>query len=328
MFVFGCDVSKATLDIAWYDEELGRWFTLSNIPNTRAGFRKMLQWMRKVCAAELQDISLVIEATCVYHQPLAEYAYTAGVTVFVTNPARAAEHARSQNQLNKTDKLDAQGLQLYGRHLQNCHEYVPHCASVQVLQALLSRLRQLDVDLLRERNRLEKTPFVQNSQSMSASLKRHIKYLEKEKSRIQTQIEAVIEQHDRLRHVQKLLLSIIGIGPLTSQALLPLLYRNQFTDARQLAAYLGLTPVHKHSGTSLHKRGRLSGRGDRHLRAQLYMPAVSASRYDPAMRARYKELIARGKAPKQALTAIMRKLVHVCYGVVKNDQDYKCPIAA
>jgi transposase len=271
---------------------------------------------------------LVLEATCVYHQPLAEYAYTAGVTVFVTNPGRAAEHARSQNRLNKTDKLDAQGLQHYGRDLHNCHEHVPHSASVQALQALLSRLSQLNGDLRRERNRLEKAPFVPGSGALSASLKRHIKYLEKEKDRIQVQIDTLINEHDRLRHVQKRLLSIKGIGSLTSQALIPLLYRDQFTDARQLAAYLGLTPVHKHSGTSLHKRGRLSGRGNRDLRAQLYMPAVCASRYDPAMQARYRELIARGKAPKQALTAIMRKLVHVCYGVVKNDQDYQCPMAA
>ncbi|MFK8029506.1 MAG: transposase [Gammaproteobacteria bacterium] len=120
------------------------------------------------------------------------------------------------------------------------------------------------------------------------------------------------------------MLSIKGIGTLTSQALIPLLYRDQFTDARQLAAYLGLTPVHRHSGTSLHQRDRLSGRGNSALRAQLYMPAVCASRHDPAIRARYNELIARGKAPKQALTAIMRKLVHICYGVVKNDQDYRC----
>ncbi len=328
MFVFGCDVSKATLDIAWFGEESGRWFILSNIPNTRAGYRKLLQWMRKTCAAQVQDMSLVIEATCVYHQPLAEYAYTAGVTVFVTNPGRAAEHARSQNRLNKTDKLDAQGLQHYGRHLQKCHEYVPHSAPVQGLQALLSRLRQLNDDLQRERNRLEKVPFVPGSQPLSASLKRHIKCLEKEKGRIQAQIDALINEHEPLRHVQKRLLSIKGVGPLTSQALIPLLYRDQFTDARQLAAYLGLTPVHKHSGTSLHKRGRLSGRGNRYLRAKLYMPAVCAIRYDPAMRARYLELIARGKAPKQALTAIMRKLIHVCYGVVKNDQDYQCPIAA
>ncbi|MFK8028943.1 MAG: transposase [Gammaproteobacteria bacterium] len=160
MFVFGCDVAKATLDSAWLDEDPGRWSTQSNTPNTPAGYRKLLRWMCSTCKAEPQDLCLVLEATCVYHQPLAEYAYTAGVTVVVANPGRAAEHARSQNRLNKTDKLDAQGLQHYGRHLQKYHEYVPHSASVQVLQALLSRLRQLDGDLRRERNRLEKTPFI------------------------------------------------------------------------------------------------------------------------------------------------------------------------
>lgn len=322
MHVFGCDVSKKTLDVAWFDEQGDRWYTRSNVPNSRAGFRQLIQWMRKTANASACDLRLVLEATCVYHQPLAEYAYTAGVTVWVCNPGRASEHARSQNRLHKTDTLDAKGLQHYGRSYENAHEYVPHSAPVQALQALLSRLRQINEDLRREGNRLEKTPFIAASGALSASLKRHITYLEKEKARIQTQINTLIDEHDRLRHVQQRLLSITGIGPLTSQSLIPLLYRDQFTQARQLAAYLGLTPVHKQSGTSLNKRGRLSGRGNRHLRAQLYMPAVCASRHDPAMRARYRELIARGKAPKQALTAIMRKLVHICYGVVKNDQDY------
>lgn len=326
MNMSACDVSKATLDVAWFDEDSGRWHEKARVPNQRKGFVSLLKWMRSRSKNASEPLCLVLEATCVYHLPLANYMHQAGVRVIVTNPGRAAEYASSQNRLNKSDRLDARGLQQYGRQLENAHDYVPHSPEIQALQALLSRLRQLDEDLLRERNRLEKCPFIPSSKAQTTSIRRQLRFLEKEKRRVQKQVDELIEQHSDLQRIQQRLISIKGIGKLTSQWLLPLLYREQFQSARQLAAYLGLTPVHKSSGTSLKKRGQLSGRGNRTIRSRLYMPAVCALRYDPAMAHFYDTLIARGKAPKQAITAIMRKLVHTCYGVVKNDEDYRCPM--
>lgn len=326
MYMIGCDVAKATLDAAWLDENAGHWHDKNKIPNQRGGFAKLLSWMRKTCDCAPEELCLVIEATGVYHVHLANYAYDAGVQVIVTNPGRAADHASSQNRLNKTDRLDARGLQHYGRQLEKRHEYVPHSQEIQALQAMLSRLRQLDQDWIRENNRLEKCPFIPQSQLQTASIKRQLRHIRQEKTRLQDAVDKLIAEQPQLSHIQRLLVSIKGIGKLTSQWLLPLLYRGQFESARQLAAYLGLTPVHKSSGTSLNRRGRLSGRGNRDMRSRLYMPAVCASTHDPAMAGFYDSLIRRGKTPKQALTAVMRKLVHICYGVVKNDQEYQCPV--
>jgi len=328
MHFLACDVAKTTLDVAWFDESHGRWVERSTIANNGRGFRSLLSWMQASCNATTEELCLVLEATGVYHQPLADYAYHAGLRVIVTNPGRAAEHASSHNRLNKNDRLDARSLQGYGRQLENAHDYVPHSPEIQALKAMLSRLRQLDKDLVRERNRLEKCPYIAQSQPLAASIRRQIRRLCQEQKRLQATIDQLIEQHLQLRHIQKRLTSIKGIGKISSQWLLPLLYRHQFESARQMAAFLGLTPVHKSSGTSLRKRGRLSGRGNRYLRSRLYMPAVSASCHDPMMANFYANLIQRGKTPKQALTAVMRKLVHTCYGVVKNDQTYKCPVNA
>ena len=328
MYTIGCDVSKATLDVAWFNEANARWFDKSKIRNNGRGFAALLSWMLKTCDCGIEQLCLVMEATCVYHQPLAEYAYAAGVRVVVTNPGRAAEFAKSQNRLNKSDKIDARGLQGYGRQLENSHDYVPHSPEVQSLNAMLSRLRQLDKDLGRERNRLEKCPFIPQSRELAASIKRQIKSLEREKQRAQSAVDDLIAQRADLRHIQRRMTSITGVADLTSQSLLPLLYRDQFESARQLAAYLGLTPVHRRSGTSLNSRGCLSGRGNNDIRAKLYMPAVCAITHDPAMKQFYEQLISRGKTSKQALTAVMRKLVHICYGVVKNDQNYVCPVDA
>jgi len=328
MHFIGCDVSKATLDAAWFNETSGNWVDKQKIPNSRGGWKGLLKHMLTACQCEAVDICLVVEATGVYHRPLADLAYGAGVRVIITNPGRAAEHASSHNRLNKNDRLDARGLQQYGRQLENAHDYEPDSPQIQALRAMLSRLRQLDKDIQRERNRLEKCAFIAQSQVLAASIRRQIRQLDKERKLIQSKIDSLIKEHLPLRHIQVLLMSIKGFGKITSQWLLPLLYREQFESARQLAAFLGLTPVHRTSGTSLKKHGRLSGRGDRYLRSRLYMPAVCAKCHDPAMAAFYDTLLRRGKTPKQALTAIMRKMIHVAYGVIRNDEPYRCPVPA
>jgi transposase len=328
MHYIGCDVAKATLDVAWFDQANEQWICREKVSNCASGWSKLLHWATKSCQAEVEQIAIVVEATGVYHLGAAAYFSAAGVRVMVVNPGRAADYAKSQNQLNKNDRLDARSLQQYGVSLKAPHWYVLESPEIQTLRALLARLRQLDRDHRREQNRLEKSGYQTGGKNISGSIKRHIRYLKKEQQILQQQIDTLIVNDETLNHVQQLLLTITGIGQKSSQVLLPLLAPQRFNSARQLAAFLGLTPVHKTSGTSLKKRGRLSGRGNAVVRAQLYMPALAAKRYDPAMSAFYNTLLARGKKPKQALTAIMRKLVHTCYGVVKNDQPYQCPVPA
>lgn len=328
MIIVGCDVAKATLDAAWFDDAQQRWQQHAPFANNGRGWRSLLAWLEKSTGQSRRALTLVIEATGVYHFPLAQFACRHGLRVIVTNPGRAAENARSHNRLNKSDSLDARGLSQYGRELENPHEYVPDSPEISRLKALLSRLRQLDRDLQRERNRLEKCPYIAESAPLAASIRRGIKERQREQKLIQHEIDALIRGHAELKHLNQRLCSIKGVGKITSQWLLPLLYRQQFASARQLAAFLGLTPIKKSSGTSLRKRGRLSGLGNPYLRSRLYMPAVSAITYNPDLKAFYERLIHRGKTPKQALTAVMRKLIHIAYGVVKNDEPYRCPIAA
>jgi transposase len=328
MLLVACDVSKATVDAAWFDESRQRWFERSKVANNRRGWRGLLDWLEKSSGKRRAGFTLVVEATGVYHRPFVDFAYGQGLRVIVTNPGRAAENARSHNRLNKNDRLDARSLHGYGQELKKVFEYEPDSPEINGLKAMLSRLRQLDKDLTRERNRLEKCPYIAESQSLMASIRRQLKALEREKKLIQGEIDELIRSHPDLKHLQDRMCSTKGVGKVMSQWLLPLLYREQFTSARQLAAFLGLTPIHKRSGTSLKKRGRLSGRGNGYLRSRLYMPAVSAITHNPELKCFYDTLIGRGKTEKQALTAVMRKLVHICYGVVKNDQPYRCPTAA
>jgi len=322
MPLVACDIAKATLDAAWFDEAHQRWHERAKIPNSRRGWQQLLRWLQG-SGVPLSDWRLVVEATGVYHRPLSDFAHAEGLSVIVCNPGRAAEAARSQNQLNKSDRLDARSLHDYGRVLRKIHEYRPDSQEISRLRALLSRLRQLDKDRQREQNRLEKCSYIAESQALAASIRRQLNALQQEQALIQLQIDELLQQHPMLAKMRRQMHTIPGINKKTSQWLLPLLYRQQFASARQLAAFLGLTPIHKRSGTSLHQRGRLSGRGNAYLRSRLYMPAVCAMTHNPELRRFYDTLRQRGKTPKQALTAVMRKLIHLCYGVVTNDQPYQ-----
>ena len=109
--------------------------------------------------------------------------------------------------------------------------------------------------------------------------------------------------------------------------LLVILPSHAFLSAEQLAAYVGWVPVERQSGTSVRGRPRLSKAGPARVRAILYMAAVVAIRYNPHIKSLYERLLARGKAKKAALGAAMRKLVHLCFGVIKTRTPYQANYA-
>ena len=322
MHFIGCDVSKKTLDLAWFDENLRRWASALKVTNDPCGWQNLTQWAEQCGRLDRSEICVVMEATGVYHLPVAGHLSSMGFKVLVCNPGRSADYARSQNQLNKSDKLDARALQRYGSRLEKIHWFQPDTQEISQLKSLLRLLDQLDKDVLRWQNRLEKASFQYQCTASIAAIKRQLRNLHREQERTQQKIDQLIQGHEELRRNQQLMCTIKGIGLKTSQQLLPLVNGERFASARQLAAFLGLTPCHKTSGTSLKKPGQLSGRGDANLRSKLYMPALSAIQWNPELSTFHTTLLARGKTEKQAITAIMRQLVHLCYGVVKNQTPY------
>ena len=315
MHFIGCDISKLKLDLDTATRA-------HQVDNTHSGWNALIHWAEDQCQAHRSEICIVMEASAVYHLQAAAHLSLAGLKVLVCNPGRSADFSRSQNQLTKNDRLDAGALQRYGATLKKMHFFQPDPNEISELKSLLGLLDQLERDIRRWQNRLEKARHQFPGSAVSCGIKRQIANLQREQTRTQKAIDALIRSDESLARNQQLMCSIHGIGPKTSQRLLPLVHGNRFDSARQLAAFLGLTPCHKTSGTSLKKPGRLSGRGNAAVRAALYMPALSALQHNREMSALYDRLIARGKLPKQATTAVMRKLVHLCYGVVKNQTPY------
>lgn len=137
-------------------------------------------------------------------------------------------------------------------------------------------------------------------------------------------LSATVQKHE----IAKLLTTIGGIGDTTASRLVAELGDiTRFESADALAAYVGVVPSIRHSGKSTPSSQSISCVGHAELRAKLYMPTLAATRYNPWLRAFYERLCAKGKLPKVALVAAMRKLLHAIYSVAKNRRPFVPAVA-
>jgi transposase len=320
MFYLGIDVSKAKLHACLLLDEAGKHKT-KVVDNNAAGVVTLLDWAARQGVATDQ-LHVVLEATGVYHEAAAYRLVEAGITVSIVNPAQAKDFARGLAVRTKTDGVDRVVLARFGA-LVKPKPWTPPPPEVRELQALLARREALTQDRQREQNRREKALATTTPPRILQSLEDSIAFLDRQLEQLQQEIHDHIDSHPGLKADLTLLLSIPAVGPQVGSHLLVILQGHTFHSAEQLAAYLGLVPVERQSGTSVSGRARLSKAGPARVRAVLYMAAVVATRHNPHVKALYERLLARGKTKMSALGAAMRKLVHLCFGVLKTRQPYQ-----
>ncbi len=140
---------------------------------------------------------------------------------------------------------------------------------------------------------------------------------------LKEKIQAHTQGCSELARQCELLETIPGVGKLTAAHVLAELGRvGRFKSARQAAAYAGLVPSHHQSESSVRRRSRLSKVGSSRLRKALYFPALSALQHNGAVKAFGRRLSERGKAKMVVVAAAMRKLLHICYGVLKSGRPF------
>lgn len=312
--IVGIDIAKRTFDIAMLQDN-GKFRTKSSFSNEKSGFEALQDWLEKHAAP---DAWVVMEATGIYHEAVAEFLLKQGYQIAVLNPAQVASYARSQLQRVKTDKADAKLLAEYGkRHSDQLRPWQPDPPSIRQLRALVRRLEDLEGMQQMEQNRLDVADA-----NVQASICTLLQHLEQQIKATEQAIRQHIDDDPDLKRQKDLMVSIKGIGDKTAALLLaefgdPL----RFRSARSLGAFAGLTPRLQESGQY---RGRtlISRTGSARLRARLYMPALSAIAYNPAIREQAERLRERGKAGKQIVCAAMRKLLGIVYGVLKSGQPF------
>ncbi|WP_197495947.1 IS110 family transposase [Methylomonas sp. DH-1] len=321
MFFIGIDVSKAKLDCSLLLDVATAKRRAKSVTNSKAGVDDLLAWCVKQQATP-DTLHAILEGTGVYHEQATLALSDAGVTVSIVNPAQVKDFGRSLGVRTKTDGVDSLVLARYGALL-NPRPWTPPTPEARTLQALLSRREAIAQDLQRERNRLEKAQATDTPVLIHQSLLDSITFLETQLAKLQIDIDDHIDQHPELKADRTLLISIPGVGPQVSNHLLAVMHNHHFQSAEQLAAYLGLVPVERQSGSSIQGRPRLSKAGPARIRAILYMATVVGVQYNPHLKALYLRLQARGKTKMSALGGAMRKLVHLCFGVLKTREPYR-----
>jgi len=307
--ILGIDVAKETLDTALKKE--GRMLN-KQFENTPSGHQQLAIWLKKQESAQAH---VCLEATGQYGDGVAEYLYLQGFPVSVVNPARIKYYANSKLRRNKTDKADAQLIAEY------CEKekpvlWTPPPDSFKHLQALVRHLDDLLETRQQEANRLGSGV---RTEPVVVSLKALVVFLDEQIHQCKQAIQNHIDHYPELRRMQNLLVTIPGIGRLTAARLLGEI-RNipDFENARQLAAYAGLTPRNIVSGTSVHKKSRLAKTGNAHLRKALYMSAISAKHHNPIVSQFCTRLSENGLKPMEVIGAAMRKLLHIVFGILKS----------
>ncbi|WP_250126183.1 transposase [Chroococcidiopsis sp. CCMEE 29] len=155
------------------------------------------------------------------------------------------------------------------------------------------------------------------------SIKAHVQFLEGEIAKTQQFIQEHFNQFPELKSQRDLLTSIPGVGDQTAASILAEIGSiDTFESARQLAAYSGLTPRERTSGTSVRGKTSLSRIGNSRVRKALFMPALTATQYNPILHDLWERLLKRGKTKMVALGAVMRKLLHLVFGVFKSRKTF------
>lgn len=319
----GIDIAKQTFQCTLLVADRRQRHTF---PNTPGGFAQLWTWLAKHPADPIQAC---MEATNTYWEALATFLHDQGCPVSVVNPKRIRDFAKSMLQRNKTDKLDGDVIAAFCAALHPA-PWSPLPEELRQLRDLVRHLDDLHTLRNQEANRLSEG---QPSEVVRQMLVAHLAFLDQQIAELERRIQEHIDQHPDLKAKRELLTSIKSIGPLTAARLLAENIQ-AFTHTRELVAFYGLNPQKGESGSSVHRKEKLSKIGRSSLRQALYFPAMNAMRFNPIVKTFCDQLRTRGKLKMVVLGAAMRKLLCLALGVLKSGKPFdphyvrKAPVRA
>lgn len=318
IFLFiGIDIAKAKFDVAVRIN--AKTFKHKVFDNHLQGFEAFYQWLTQFG----EHFHLLMEATNIYHEALADFLYDKGFKVSVINPKCTPNFAKSANLRTKNDKVDAKLLAKFAhQNADDLRLYQPRPAKERELLHKTRQLDHLKAVVAKEAVRiqmLQDADCIALSQTLMAETKKLIKQLEQS-------IKSLIKNDEQLAHNAKLLTSIPAIGETSAWLLLAHLGNGQrFKNGKAAATFFGLTPMLKQSGSSVDTVVGISKIGHTDVRKALYAPAMSfafgrwaGGVYDGFVQ----RLLKNGKAKKSIIVALMRKLVTIAQAVLRHQQPF------
>jgi transposase len=314
-FSLGIDVGKTALELVLRDGEgiVAR----TTVPNDSDGHENLLSWLLGREAGP-EKTCVCMESSGAFEKDIALHLHEEGYRVSVVNPRRIEGYASSQLQRTKTDSADAALIARFGWR-EDLRAWEPSSAAESRLQELTRARQALKKEKTRAQNRLDEA----DDEAVRRAHRGLLDEIERQIEDLEEEIEEQVEANPKLKRRCSLLETITGIGNQTAAIVLAELGSpEQFESARQAAAYAGLVPRHHESGTSVRGSPRMSKVGNGRLRRAMYFPAMTALRFNTAVKAFGDRLKERGKEKMVVVGAAMRKLLHICYGVLKSGRPF------
>lgn len=307
--IIGVDVAKNKLDIYAIVDQVIRKNVFSN---TEAGWKHLVDWIGHL---GMVDPHVCMESTGCYSEGVAEFLYEAKFAVSVVNPSQIKAFRLSKMVRQKTDSSDAKIIAEFCLQ-NNPRLWSPKSRIKKELHEISVHLEALKKNLNQLTNFLERK--IANN-TVQSSIVKEVNCIEELIEELEAEAKKIIEKEEDLKQKYHLLTEIKGVGPKMAVAILAHMPDvSNFKSAKQFAAYVGVTPSHFQSGTSVHGASHISRLGSRRIRNVLYMSALVVKNRNQHFRNFVQKLIKKGKYPKVIIVAIMRKLMHIFFGILKN----------
>jgi transposase len=301
----GVDIAKDTLDVHLHPAGSHRQFGNDN--NGRAA---LIAWL-----GDFRVTRIAFEPTGAYHHAFERRLAEAGLPLVKVNPRRARRFAEAIGRHAKTDAVDAAMLARFAALLEPPVRPVVS-ATIDAMKELHGARRALVKDRVAACNR----DHTHRSPLLKRQVRARLRQIERQLAAIDAALYATLAADPALQARFDILVSIPGVGQATALAVLVEMPELGTLEHRCAASLVGLAPMARDSGQHRGKRFIRGGRA--HLRQALYMPALVAVRFNPTMKAKYQALRAAGKAPKVALTAIMRKLLILANALLRDGRTW------
>ena len=312
--IIGIDISKHKFDAAYMIAD--RKWQRGTFENTSEGFKFFFKWLSE---KRVENSHVVMEATGRYGEELANFLYVSDHKVSIVNPAQIKYYGRSLLKRTKTDKVDCQLIAEFAlRH--ELSEWKPLSPSLQSLKDQTRCLDSFKGDVTQTSNRLEHA----KDSMVREMLEERLEHIKKQIDKVTVSLQNLAKEDSVIAHHMALLMSIPGIGETTALHLLgELPDLSTFKCAKQLAAFAGLNPSIKTSGTSVNGKEAISKTGRKELRTLLFFPAMTIMRGSSSLKLFVERLRGKGKKGKVIMTAVMRKMLHIVFGDLKTQTPFQ-----
>lgn len=321
----GTDISADNFDACIeevYNDRSTKITASRKFKNTAAGFKLFRKWL----TTKTKDKTLIhiaMEATGRYHEGLAYFLFEAGYRISIVLPNKIKNFAYSVNEYSKNDPLDAKLIAAYvSKHVPG--RWQPTSKSMRELRELCRERQSLTKSRTQAKNRLSaiKAGYKPLKKTVSR-LTKQIDFLNKQLQQVEADMAQLTNQEAALKKNYALLVSVPHVGPVTAYTIMAETdCFNLFENRNQVIKYAGLDIIEKQSGSSVRGKGKISKRGNAHLRSAPYPGLNAIVRTSSVFADTYKAALERGMEPKQARTAVVRQIIRVAFSVLKSGQPY------